>query len=151
MTSPAPLKNAVETDKPVLSSDETASIPSHDPSGGAVGTKKTTGSDDLLNVPAYNGGIRAPSPDTLSNLSVDEWNHLGRSGSPFLGRSAKTPRTYRTAILGFWQKNKGLAMVMLAQLFGTLMNVTTRMLEIEGNNGKGLHPFQVCLVGLSCI
>jgi hypothetical protein len=24
-----------------------------------------------------------------------------------------------------------------------MMNVTTRLLEIEGNKGKGLHPFQV--------
>lgn len=43
----------------------------------------------------------------------------------------------------FYQRNKGLAMVLLAQVFGTLMNVTTRLLEIQGNNGKGMHPFQV--------
>jgi drug/metabolite transporter (DMT)-like permease len=33
--------------------------------------------------------------------------------------------------------------MLLAQIFGTLMNVTTRLLEIEGNNGKGMHPFQI--------
>jgi len=33
--------------------------------------------------------------------------------------------------------------MLLAQVFGTLMNVTTRLLEIEGNKGKGLHPFQI--------
>lgn len=43
----------------------------------------------------------------------------------------------------FFEKNKGLAYVLLAQLFGTLMNVTTRVLEMEGNNGNGMHPFQV--------
>ena len=33
--------------------------------------------------------------------------------------------------------------MLLAQVFGVMMNVTTRLLEIEGNKGKGLHPFQV--------
>lgn len=33
--------------------------------------------------------------------------------------------------------------MLIAQVFGTLMNVTTRLLEIEGNKGKGLHPFQI--------
>ncbi|OAG07641.1 uncharacterized protein CC84DRAFT_1068377, partial [Paraphaeosphaeria sporulosa] len=43
----------------------------------------------------------------------------------------------------FWVGNLGLILVLVAQLFGTLMNVTTRMLEIEGNDGKGYHPFQI--------
>ncbi|CAK3866681.1 related to DUF6 domain [Lecanosticta acicola] len=33
--------------------------------------------------------------------------------------------------------------MLFAQFFGTLMNVTTRLLEVEGNKGKGLHPFQI--------
>jgi drug/metabolite transporter (DMT)-like permease len=33
--------------------------------------------------------------------------------------------------------------MLLAQFFGTLMNVTTRLLEVEGNQGKGLHPFNI--------
>jgi len=33
--------------------------------------------------------------------------------------------------------------MLLAQIFGTLMNVTTRLLEVEGNRGNGLHPFQI--------
>lgn len=33
--------------------------------------------------------------------------------------------------------------MLFAQIFGTLMNVTTRLLEVEGNKGKGLHPFQI--------
>ncbi|KAI9652679.1 MAG: hypothetical protein M1831_006666 [Alyxoria varia] len=43
----------------------------------------------------------------------------------------------------FYQRNKGLFYVLLAQVFGTLMNVTTRLLEIEGNEGAGMHPFQI--------
>lgn len=43
----------------------------------------------------------------------------------------------------FYDKNRGLAYVLVAQVFGCLMNVTTRLLEIEGNHGAGMHPFQV--------
>ena len=44
----------------------------------------------------------------------------------------------------FLQQYKGPIYVLSAQLFGVLMNVTTRLLEIEGNHGEGMHPFQVC-------
>ncbi len=43
----------------------------------------------------------------------------------------------------FYNKNRGLAYVLAAQFFGTLMNVTTRLLEVEGNHGEGMHPLQV--------
>lgn len=46
-------------------------------------------------------------------------------------------------IAQLYERNKGVAYVLLAQVFGVLMNVTTRLLEIEGNNGQGMHPFQV--------
>lgn len=42
-----------------------------------------------------------------------------------------------------WAHNKGLILVLVSQFFGVGMNVTTRILEIEGNHGKGYHPFQV--------
>lgn len=42
---------------------------------------------------------------------------------------------------------------MISQLFGTFMNVTTRLLEMEGNDGKGYHPFQILFarMGITCI
>jgi len=40
----------------------------------------------------------------------------------------------------FWQRNRGLWLVSLAQFFGALMNVTTRLLELEG---EGMDPFQI--------
>ncbi|KAK5163726.1 uncharacterized protein LTR77_010399 [Saxophila tyrrhenica] len=97
--------------------------------------------------------IRPLSPDTLSNLSFDEYEAIrpGRSRH----RSQDHARTLslspapviRGGIRGrfdkFWVRNKGLAYMLLAQIFGTLMNVTTRLLEIEGNRGKGMHPFQI--------
>lgn len=43
----------------------------------------------------------------------------------------------------FWSMNKGLILVVLAQAFGALMSLTTRLLETEGSHGSSLHPFQV--------
>ncbi|KAF2692279.1 hypothetical protein K458DRAFT_411935 [Lentithecium fluviatile CBS 122367] len=105
-----------------------------------------------LNV-TFGGGIRAPSPDP-SLLSIDDSNNirLGRnpdyspigSNGRLASRSpAPRPKTWRGRIALFWTTNKGLAYVLFSQLFGTLMNVTTRKLEIEGNNGQGYHPFQI--------
>jgi len=94
--------------------------------------------DTSLNV--SRGAIRAPSPDP-SLLSVDDTVQLGRSASHVSGhghasRSPAPRRTLRGRVHQSWVKNKGLALVLIAQLFGTLMNVTTRMLEMEGNDGK---------------
>jgi len=93
--------------------------------------------------------IRASSPESLSILSLED-HRTGRSllSAPgpsyrYASRSPGPPRTWRGKLEAFWIRNKGLALVLAAQVFGTLMNVTTRLLEIEGNNGKGMHPFQV--------
>jgi hypothetical protein len=65
-----------------------------------------------------------------------------------------------------WIKNKGLFLVLIAQFFGASMNVTTRLLEMEGNDGKerkrrckgviltafigkGYHPFHVLFARMS--
>jgi drug/metabolite transporter (DMT)-like permease len=98
------------------------------------------------------GPVRPLSPDTISNLSVDEYEQL-RPGRPLRhfsrddGSSAESaahaPSGFRGKLYRFWIRNKGLAFMLLGQVFGTLMNVTTRLLEIEGNKGKGLHPFQI--------
>ncbi|TDZ31170.1 putative membrane protein [Colletotrichum spinosum] len=40
----------------------------------------------------------------------------------------------------FWITNKGVVLVALSQLFGALMNLTARLLELEG---EGMHPLQV--------
>jgi hypothetical protein len=102
---------------------------------------------DSLTV-AYTGGIRAPSPNP-SLLSVETIGRLGRRdhvghGRRFASRSPAPPaKTLREKLEVFWAQNLGLILVLVAQLFGTLMNVTTRMLEIEGNDGKGYHPFQI--------
>ncbi|ORY10893.1 hypothetical protein BCR34DRAFT_625078 [Clohesyomyces aquaticus] len=108
---------------------------------------------DHLHV-TFSGGIRAPSPSP-SILSIDDFNNvrIGRSPdwAPTLDDydqrrtscSPAPPKSLKGKIKLAWVRNKGLALVLLAQVFGTLMNVTTRLLEMEGNQGKGLHPFQI--------
>ncbi|KAH8175705.1 eamA-like transporter family protein [Sarocladium implicatum] len=44
---------------------------------------------------------------------------------------------------GFWQRNKPAILVAVAQMFAALMNMSARLLEIEGD---GMHPFQVLLI-----
>ncbi|WPH02201.1 Hypothetical protein R9X50_00505600 [Acrodontium crateriforme] len=106
-------------------------------------------SNGFLAAPLH-GPIRPLSPDTLSNYSLDDYNQF-RSGPPepvnLLYRSSLSDVSsrpgWRRGLEAFWVRNKGLALMLLAQVFGTMMNVTTRLLEIEGNKGKGLHPFQI--------
>jgi hypothetical protein len=99
--------------------------------------------------------LRVPSPDAFSEISV----YLSRRSEEHFVRGPRTLRHNASQRLGplqktgawlsaFWNRNKGPLFVLLSQLFGTLMNVTTRLLELEGNNGKGMHPFQVCLWAL---
>jgi hypothetical protein len=93
------------------------------------------------------GATRTPSPDSDS-LSRDESSHarlnsnlyhltVQSSRRRYASRSpAPPPRTVLGRLQLFWVKNKGLAQVLMAQFFGTLMNVTTRLLEMEGNDGE---------------
>ena len=115
---------------------------------------KTASTSGGLNVPLTTFP-RSASPDTWSNLSVEEFNSLHGSArvatyapppDPLQTDDATQSTGARGLLQRFWLRNKGLALVLLAQVFGTLMNVTTRLLEIEGNNGKGMHPFQVRMI-----
>lgn len=97
----------------------------------------------------------ARSSDTLSHLSTysaDNENERRTGQLPTLpshGRLLSTspaplpPRTWKETLRLFWARNKGLALVVLAQLFGVMMNVTIRLLEMSGTAGPGMHPFQV--------
>ena len=53
-------------------------------------------------------------------------------------------KTWKNRRDNYWAHNKGVALVLLAQFFWTLMNVTTRLLETEGH-GHGMHTFQVSI------
>lgn len=77
----------------------------------------------------------------LSMSTISSMGYQSRGVSPFphptqnSGTVKISPR-----IWDFWMRNKGLFLVSFSQLFGALMNVTTRLLELEG---EGMHPFQV--------
>lgn len=85
-----------------------------------------------LHVPRdYASGIlRASSPDGFSEMSLDDRFsvHLPRRGPGIasLSSSSTPPVGWKGKALAFWSRNKGLGYVLLAQVFGTLMNVTTR-------------------------
>jgi hypothetical protein len=144
--------NNVDADKLSILSEENNANGQPSKTASKLSAKSET---EHLTVPQhFAADLRAPSPDTLSNLSVDEINERRRSRSPlyFSGsRHASRSRALPSSIWGsvksglnrFWIKNKGVALVLVSQIFGTLMNVTTRLLEVEGNNGSGMHPFQV--------
>ncbi|KAJ4357857.1 uncharacterized protein N0V89_002434 [Didymosphaeria variabile] len=118
-----------------------------------VSVKSGTKPEDALTV-TFTGGIRAPSPNP-SLLSVEDFGLLGRGADMGHGRrrTSRSPvppaKTLREKLKAFWLENLGLILVLVSQLFGTLMNVTTRMLEVEGNNGKGYHPFQILFARMS--
>lgn len=105
------------------------------------------------------GAIRVPSPNP-SVVSIDDFNNVRLGRNPdyvplyharHASRSPAPPQTLKQRIQASWITNKGLALVLMAQFFGTLMNVTTRMLEVEGNNGKGIFNGSVGIVADSSI
>ncbi|MCJ1481805.1 hypothetical protein MMC06_001964 [Schaereria dolodes] len=104
-----------------------------------------------LDVPTHTS-LR-PSLDTLSNLSIFsvETNSGGgvvRSdpATSLHSRVILSPRSWKVLWAIFWQKNKGLILVLISQLFGALMNVTTRLLETDGSHGEAMYPFQILFV-----
>lgn len=52
------------------------------------------------------------------------------------------PSTWKNTVRAAWGRNRGPGLVILAQLFAALMNVTTKVLETEGH---GLQAPQVCV------
>lgn len=106
-------------------------------------------------LPQQNGRARARShSDSHSLLVADDHLELRPSRSsdreqedssqPYtIGPVREKTEIPQSRWRKFFNRNFGLAMVLVAQMFGTLMNITTRILEVEGNRGEGLHPFQV--------
>ncbi|MCJ1431882.1 hypothetical protein MMC27_001238 [Xylographa pallens] len=96
-----------------------------------------------------------PSIDTISgisNYSADTVNNervtlaLRPNLERIPSRSLAPPRAWRDKSKAFWQRNKGLALVLLSQIFGGLMNVATRLLE---SGDDALSPFQILFARMS--
>lgn len=95
----------------------------------------------------------ARSSDTISDVSTYSPNNESERqtarlitvyGDSRLPSWSPVPlKTLKGRVRAFWITNKGLALVILAQLFGVMMNVTIRLLEMGGSHGPGMHPFQV--------
>ncbi|KAL6715028.1 hypothetical protein ACLMJK_007289 [Lecanora helva] len=118
---------------------------------------KSTGSDSYLDVPLQDPLRR--NSDTISEVSAHSLDNNGyergsggllsvpmgnrsSSNSPAPARIPR-PKTWKGKMKVSWTNNKGLALVILAQFFGTLMNVVIRILEVDGSHGPKLHPFQI--------
>lgn len=159
-----PTTPGLTTDKPALrsgSNDPTTSANRQD-SFSSRGRPRYTKEDAANNANRY---LSAPlaqssrpfSPDALSNLSADEFEQLHPTrpvpwpehNDDGAGQPNLLTVEWRNMLAGYWIRNKGLAYMLLAQVFGVLMNVTTRLLEVEGNKGEGLHPFQILFARMS--
>jgi hypothetical protein len=136
LPSPQPL-----TDYPNLTAlSQSTALPAE------VSSKLGSKSDDALNV--TQGTIRVPSPSP-SILSTDDSNNIRFSRNPdFLPaqdthqHAPSAPNTLKGRMQLSWIRNKGLFLVLIAQFFGALMNVTTRLLEMEGNNGEAVYNYR---------
>jgi len=89
-------------------------------------------------------------PDSFRRLSLSTISSMGhpvsRGVSPYPVPRTAEPKTFKNVWKKFWARNQGLFMVSFSQLFGALMNVTTRLLELEGD---GMHPLQVLFARMS--
>ncbi len=113
---------------------------------------KAANKQSYLDVPLQSAFERTSDDleSLLSTYSADNENE--RHTGPLIGNPGPRPSSWSPRSAGAWQKkirsfwalNRGLALVMVAQLFGALMNVATRLLETGGKHGHGMHPFQVC-------
>lgn len=143
-------------------------LPNHEEprvNAGAVSSKryaKSQVTSTSLSVPAARRG-RSQSPDTLSLLSADDFSELRRTlsiasavddGNDWPAVSEKQAHPgWRGKVHKSWVRNKGLALVLLAQVFGVGMNIGTRLLENlgseAGSSGGGMHPFQILFARMS--
>ncbi|WYZ37366.1 hypothetical protein EsH8_II_000872 [Colletotrichum jinshuiense] len=83
-----------------------------------------------------------PDPDSFRRFSNSPFQNGRASPLPGSDYPSATvqPLQQKGKLARFWQTNKGVVLVALSQLFGALMNLTARLLELEG---EGMHPLQV--------
>jgi hypothetical protein len=60
----------------------------------------------------------------------------GENGDP-VAAGKSPPSTWRAV----WQNNKGMFLILLAEIAGSSMDAIVRFLQ---QGGHGMHPFQVC-------
>lgn len=106
----------------------------------------STAEEIRLNLPLQDALERTSSNFSDISACSHELERTGRLLAPLAGNrllsrsSAPSPTHWEDKVTKAWVKNKGLALVVISQFFGVLMNGTTRLLEVEGH---GLDPFQI--------
>ncbi|KAJ9137022.1 Integral membrane protein DUF6 [Coniochaeta hoffmannii] len=94
-------------------------------------------------------------PEAFRSLTASPYSEHGGRVSPFSIRASSpipytTPQTWksRTAAssLSFWRRNRGVILVAVAQFFGALMNLSARLLELDGD---GMNPLQILFARMS--
>lgn len=107
-----------------------------------------------LTVPTDPRPNRSRSPDTISLISADEFSELRQAFSypdagpaPDSRGEANDVHGWGGFLASIWIRNKGVLLVLLAQIFGSLMSVTTKLLEMSTEKEKALDPFQVGTCG----
>ncbi|PGH15809.1 hypothetical protein AJ79_02190 [Helicocarpus griseus UAMH5409] len=84
------------------------------------------------------------SQSRLNGLTGEEYTPAAGSGNNNIIPARKPAhRSWKRKLRHSWLMSKGMLMVMLAQFFGASMNVMTRTLELNGDHGEGMHPFQI--------
>ncbi|KAJ5369669.1 hypothetical protein N7509_014281 [Penicillium cosmopolitanum] len=91
-----------------------------------------------------------PDPD-LESLAeyeprpIDEDEENADADIDALAASTRPRTKYAAKARIFWLRNKGMILVLLAQMFGASMNVMTQVLEIHSS----MHPFQILFARMS--
>ncbi|ETN40323.1 uncharacterized protein HMPREF1541_04599 [Cyphellophora europaea CBS 101466] len=106
----------------------------------------------FLSVPSLNDG-RSPRPSFDSTYSLSHLSELSyvssRQHEPLMrtDSNASQSQSSRSSLVrklhSAWITNYGALLVLGAQLFGCLMNLSTRLLETPGDHGPAMHPFQI--------
>ncbi|KAJ5587883.1 uncharacterized protein N7459_003648 [Penicillium hispanicum] len=80
-----------------------------------------------------------------SSLAECEPRPIGDESEDAAAAAARPRRAWQARMRTFWLTNKGMFLVLLAQMFGASMNVMTQVLEIYSS----MHPFQILFARMS--
>ena len=137
-----------------ISSDSTA-VPSTSSSNDT--TDESQSNDMFLKVPEHRNLRRTSVDSAFSGSELSELTfgstEFGSTHNDGLIRTFSNASstianlasvsTWRTTAQELWVANYGAFLVLLSQMFGCAMNISTRLLETPGSHGEPMHPFQI--------
>jgi hypothetical protein len=93
--------------------------------------------------------LTPPVPRSLSASPASQYGRLSPCPRALSPVPYQNPRAWKASfaqnLQQIWGKNRGVILVAVSQLFGALMNLSARLLELEA----GMHPFQILFVRMS--